>query len=43
MKILILANSDIGLFKFRRELLEELVKQHQVFVSVPAGEFTKEI
>lgn len=43
MKILIFANSDIGLFKFRRELLEELVKQHKVYISVPAGEFTEEI
>ncbi len=44
MKILLLANNDIGLYKFRRELLEELVNNgHQVFVSVPDGEFIPEI
>lgn len=43
MKILIMANSDIGLFKFRRELLEELVKHYRVYVSVPDGEFIPDI
>lgn len=43
MKILIMANSDIGLFKFRRELLEELVKHYRVYVSVPDGEFVPDI
>ncbi len=43
MRVLILANNDGGLFKFRRELLEEFVKQYKVFVSVPEGEFTDEI
>lgn len=39
MKIMILANSDTGLYKFRRELLEELVKKHQVFICLPTGDF----
>ncbi len=43
MKILVLANSDIGLFKFRRELLEELVMNHEIYVSVPDGEFINDI
>lgn len=43
MKILILANNDGGLYKFRRELIEELVKDHDVYVSVPEGEFIREI
>ena len=43
MKILILANNDAGLFKFRKELLEELVKHHQVYISVPDGEFVSDI
>lgn len=44
MKILILANNDVGLFKFRKELLEQLIKEgHKVFVSVPDGEFVKDI
>ena len=34
-KILILANSSEGLYDFRRELIVELVKEYQVFVSVP--------
>ena len=35
MRILILANSDMGLYKFRKELLERLVEEHEVFFSVP--------
>ena len=29
MRILILANNDIGLYKFRKELIEELEKQEE--------------
>ena len=43
MKILILANHDLGLYKFRKELLETLVKDNEVFVSLPIGKFTKKI
>lgn len=43
MKIMILANNDAGLYKFRRELLEELVKRHQVAVCLPNGEFVRNI
>lgn len=43
MKILILANNDAGLYKFRRELIEELVKRYKVALCVPAGEFKKEL
>ena len=39
MKILILANNDVGLYKFRKELIEELLKQHEVFISLPYGVF----
>lgn len=39
MKIMILANSDTGLYKFRRELLEELLKQHQVCICLPIGDY----
>ena len=39
MRILIIANNDMGLYKFRRELLEELVKEHEVTISLPDGEF----
>ncbi len=43
MKILILANDDAGLFKFRKELLDELVKHYEVYVSVPDGEYVEDI
>ena len=43
MRVLILANIDMGLYKFRRELLEELVKENEVFFCVPAGEFVESI
>ena len=42
MKILILTNHQTGLYKFRRELIEELEnKGNTVYISVPEGEFTK--
>ena len=37
MKILILANNDVGLYKFRRELILELLKEHQVYIALPYG------
>lgn len=37
MKILILANNDVGLYQFRRELIEALLKEHQVLLSLPDG------
>lgn len=39
MCVLILANNDIGLYKFRKELLEELVKKHKVYISLPMGDY----
>lgn len=38
MKILILANYDVGLYQFRKELIQELLSQHQVVVSLPYGD-----
>lgn len=43
MKILILANNDMGLYKFRKELLETLVKEHSVHVAIPDGEYVEKI
>lgn len=43
MRVLILANIDMGLYKFRRELLEELVEENDVFFCVPEGKFTESI
>lgn len=39
MKILILANNDVGLYQFRKELIKELLKKHTVVISLPDGEF----
>lgn len=41
MKILILANYDVGLYQFRRELIAEMLKTHEVYVSLPFGELVR--
>ena len=42
MKVLILANSDIGLYKFRKELIIELIdKENDVYISLPDGDYVK--
>lgn len=39
-KILIIANLDVGLYNFRRELLEALLKEfYEVHIALPDGEF----
>lgn len=54
MRILILANNDIGLYKFRKELLQELIypesyiegrksKSCEVFISLPEGTYVAEL
>lgn len=43
MKVLILTNSDVGLYKFRKEVLEELVKEHEVYVCLPSGDLIPQI
>lgn len=44
MKILILANNDIGLYRFRKELIQELIHRgNKVIVSVPDGELIPDI
>ena len=43
MRILILTNHDLGLYKFRKELLSELLKDNSVDVSVPEGIFTQKL
>lgn len=43
MRILILANFDAGLYKFRKELIQELVKEHQVSICLPKGEYTERL
>ena len=41
---MIIANSDIGLYKFRRELVEELIRsQNEVYIAAPEGEYHNDI
>lgn len=42
-RILILANNDVGLYKLRLELIKELVKNHEVFISLPNGEYVAKL
>lgn len=41
MKVLILANFDVGLYQFRRELIDELLQEHQVVISLPDGDMVR--
>jgi glycosyltransferase involved in cell wall biosynthesis len=54
MKVLILANNDVGLYKFRKELIDELLhpgsflesriaEPCEVFISLPDGDFVGEL
>lgn len=44
MKILVLANFGMGLYNFRKELLEELIKKnHEVFISLPNDEYVPKL
>lgn len=42
-KIMILANNDVGLYKFRRELLEVLLEEYEVHIVLPEGGFIEEM
>lgn len=43
MKILILANNDVGLYKFRKELIENLLLKNEVFISLPYGKLVEKL
>lgn len=44
MRILILANMDVGLYKFRKELIQELLNQgNVVYISLPNGELVSKL
>ncbi|MEK4129098.1 glycosyltransferase family 4 protein [Solibacillus sp. FSL W8-0474] len=44
MKILVLANFGMGLYNFRKELLEELIRQqHEVYISLPNDEYVPKL
>jgi len=38
-KILILANNDVGLYKFRKELIERLLEVNEVHLALPYGDY----
>lgn len=38
MKILILANYDVGLYQFRKELIEALNTENEIYLSLPYGD-----
>lgn len=43
-KIMILANNDIGLYKFRKELIASLIREgHEVYISLPDGQWIPEL
>lgn len=41
MKILILANNDVGLYQFRKELIEALIPGNEIYISLPNGDFVE--
>ncbi|MEH6908508.1 glycosyltransferase family 4 protein [Neobacillus drentensis] len=44
MKILVLANFGMGLYNFRKELLEDLInKQNEVYISLPNDEYVPKL
>ncbi|THE09166.1 glycosyltransferase family 1 protein [Bacillus timonensis] len=44
MRILVLANFGMGLYNFRKELLEELIKQdNEVYISLPDDEYVPKL
>lgn len=38
---MILANFDVGLYQFRKELIEELLKENEIIISLPYGELVE--
>ena len=43
MKILFIANNDVGLYKFRKELIKELLRKHVVLICLPYGKYVDEL
>jgi len=43
MKVLILANNDVGLYKFRKELIQELLQDNEVYICLPYGEYVDDL
>ena len=43
VRVMILANNDVGLYKFRKELVAELLKENEVFICLPEGDFVNRL
>lgn len=43
MRIVILTNADIGLYKFRKELVEQLCKSNEVYIVLPDGKLIEQL
>ena len=43
MRILVLANDGEGLYKFRKEVFIELLKNHEVYASLPVDKYKEKI
>lgn len=43
MRILFLANDDEGLYKFRKELIQTLLEDNEVFISLPYGPYVDDL
>ena len=42
MIVLVVANFDVGLYKFRKELLQEILNSgHEVYISLPNGDLVQ--
>lgn len=41
MKVLILTNYDVGLYQFRKELIQKLLEENEVTISLPYGELVE--
>lgn len=43
MRLAILTNADIGLYKFRKELLEMLCSENEVYIILPKGDYIDDL
>jgi glycosyltransferase involved in cell wall biosynthesis len=39
MRVLIITNNDVGLYKFRKELVSKLLEKNEVFIALPNGNY----
>ncbi len=43
MKLLVITNNDLGLYRFRKELLEYLAVEHEVHIVLPDGDYISKL